>query len=93
MNNHELTEVDMLIPSDQRRLKTALDATKPITVDDHQRFRESIAPPKPFDAIDEAAADPIHDHAPRRAAGHKVNRVLGILDELEKENTNRRFTT
>lgn len=44
-----------------------------------------------YDEIDyEAAADPIHDHRPQSAPGHKVNRVLGILDQLDR-NTNRRF--
>jgi hypothetical protein len=65
---------------------------RPVTVNDHQQFREAIATPKPCDAIDEAAADPIHDHAPRRASHGKVNRVLGILDQLERE-SNRRFNT
>jgi hypothetical protein len=72
-------------------LDVALGARRPITVQQHQQFRESLAPPPPCDAIDEAAADPIHDHAPRRASRGKVNRVLSILDQLE--NSNRRFNT
>jgi hypothetical protein len=92
MTNHPKTEVEDLLTADQRRLQTALDSTKPITIDDHASFRQSITTPKPFDAIDEAAADPIHDHAPRRASHGKVNRVLSILDQLERE-SNRRFTT
>jgi hypothetical protein len=82
MNDHPKTEVKHLLTPDQRR----------VTIDDHQQFREAIATPKPCDAIDEAAADPIHDHAPRRASHGKVNRVLGILDQLERE-SNRRFNT
>ena len=37
------------------------------------------------------AADPIHDHAPQLAPMHKVRSVLDILDQLDKENANRRF--
>jgi hypothetical protein len=44
-----------------------------------------------LDGIDELAADPIHDHRPQAAPKHKINRVLGILDQLDRENTNRRF--
>ena len=49
-----------------------------------------MAAPQP---IDEAAADPIHDHRPYQAPGHKVNRVLGILDQLDRANSHQRFTT
>lgn len=41
--------------------------------------------------VDEAAADPIHDHRPQSAPKRKVNRVLSILDELVQEAHNRRF--
>jgi hypothetical protein len=40
--------------------------------------------PAPLE-IDQAAADPIHDHRPQSRAMHKVNRVLNILDELDRE--------
>ncbi len=40
---------------------------------------------------DAKLADPIRDHMPRTAPGHKVNRVLAILSEIENETTNRRF--
>jgi hypothetical protein len=51
--------------------------------------RDSID--RAIDDLDEAVADIIHDHRPSTAPGHKVNRVIGILDQLEKENANRRF--
>jgi hypothetical protein len=81
MNDHTLTEVEHLITPDQRR----------VSIEEHRQFREAIATPEPFDAIDDAAADPIHDHAPRRASHGKVNRVLSILDQLDRD-SNRRFT-
>jgi hypothetical protein len=40
-------------------------------------------------AEDELAADPIIDRAPQTRAKHKTNRVLSILDELDR-NSNRR---
>ena len=45
-----------------------------------------------FSEINQALADPIHDHRPQTAPGHKVNRTLAILDELDRGNSNRRFT-
>ena len=42
-------------------------------------------------AVDEALADPIHDHRPQSAPSRKVRGVLSILDQLEKQNSNRRF--
>ena len=76
-------EVDLLVPADKRW----------VSVDDHQHFRKSVATPPPVDEIDQALADPLHDHRPRSAPRHKVNRVLGILDQLDRENSNRRFNT
>lgn len=43
------------------------------------------------DEIDRSAADPIRDHLPQSAPGHEVKRVLSILDELDRQNSNRRF--
>jgi hypothetical protein len=43
-------------------------------------------------STDEALADPIRDHVPRTAPSRKVRGVLGILDQLDRENINRRFT-
>lgn len=75
-------EVELLTTSDQRR----------ISIEEHQAWRHAAFPPAhQVNEIDEAMADPIVDHAPMRAPRHKANRVLGILDQLEKENSNRRF--
>jgi hypothetical protein len=42
-------------------------------------------------AVDDAQSDPIHDHRPQSAPSRKVRGVLGILDQLDRENSNRRF--
>lgn len=74
--------VELLLDSDKRR----------VSIEEVEAFRNSINRPcDRFDEIDEAAADPIHDHRPQSAPKHKVRGVLSILDQLEKENTNRRF--
>jgi len=78
--NPDPLPVELLVGEDARRLEAALAAPRPIITAEHR-----------ID-IDAAAADPIHDHTPSRAPGYKINRVLGILDQLEKENSNRRFT-
>ena len=80
--DREPLPVERLATPDERRLSVA----------GHHQWRESItSQPRDFDPIDEAAADPIHDHAPQLAPMHKVRSVLDILDQLDKENSNRRF--
>jgi hypothetical protein len=76
--------VEMLASDDQRRLQAALDAPKPITVDDHQRFRESLAQPPPSDEIDEALADPRLDRLPAYRTGSDAARLEALLDSLER---------
>jgi hypothetical protein len=73
------------------------EAPANLTVQQHDAIRRELlsglVTDHDFDDIDiEAAADPIHDHRPQSAPKHRANRVLGILDQLEKENVNRRFT-
>ena len=64
---------------------------KPGSVEAQIRFRELIAAPtRHYDEIDEAAADPIHDHTPQARPKHKASSVLRILDQLDKETPNRR---
>jgi hypothetical protein len=46
--------------------------------------------PAPLE-IDQAAADPIHDHLPQSRPKHKARAILAILDQLDKETSNRRF--
>ncbi|MEI6177996.1 MAG: hypothetical protein WCS43_13980 [Verrucomicrobiota bacterium] len=41
----------------------------------------------------EAEADPLRDHIPQSARKHKVRGVLAALDQIEREQSNRRFTT
>jgi hypothetical protein len=59
-------------------------------VSDHTR-RCLLTDESGRDQIDQAAADPIHDHIPQSAPRRKARGVLAILDQLEKENANRRF--
>jgi hypothetical protein len=98
------TEIEAGISDDDRRLSDALGGSiKPLPASNiescrellESQRRESITRPTArYDEIDhEAAADPIHDHRPQSAPGHKVNRTLAILDELARGNSNRRFGT
>jgi len=64
-----------------------------ITIDEHRELLDMLLTPRDRDELDEAASATIHDHAPHRAPKHKVRGVLSILDQLDKENVNRRFTT
>lgn len=78
-------------------LAAGLSAKARASVADHEHFLKSISTDhRGVDEIDRAveelAADPIHDHAPAYQSKHKVNRVLSILDELDRGTTNRRFT-
>ncbi len=69
-------EVDLLVSDHQRR---------PVTVDAHEAFRESLAPHPAVDHIDELAAEPALDRLPSRRSESAISRVLSILDELDKE--------
>jgi hypothetical protein len=61
-----------------------MNAPKPITVDDHQRFRESIARRTDrFKEGDQAAADA--ERRLNRRSKREASRVLNILDELDRE--------
>ena len=64
-----------------------------ISINDHAQFLSLLMRESDFDEIDELAADPIHDHRPQSAPKHQVNRVLDILDQLDRENSNRRSIT
>jgi hypothetical protein len=68
--------------------------TRRVSQEDHLHLFRSISTDDlGRDDIDRAAADPLRDHLPQSAPGHKVKRVLSILDQLDRENTNRRFNT
>ena len=76
-------EIELLISADARR---------PSAIEKVIDFRKSIESPDPrFDEIDAAMADPIHDHRPQTAPQRKVRSVLDILDQLDRENSTRRF--
>jgi len=57
---------------------------RPVTIGDHERFWNELAPPLRFDEIDELAADPIVERIPRRSEAEQ-RRLFSILDELESE--------
>ncbi len=60
-----------------------------MSVAEHQKWREQIAgqqvePCSSVDPIDDALADPIHDHAPGYRSNKSTSRLLSILDEIER---------
>ena len=65
-------EVERLLSESQRRVSVA----------DHQAFRESLATRPAFDDIDHAMAV---DYPPERRSERETSRVLGILDELQRD--------
>jgi hypothetical protein len=74
-----------MTPTERTKLETALGVTEPL--------------PWPASVAEEIAlaernmADPIRDHAPRTAPKRKIRGVLSILDQLDRQSLNRRFTT
>ena len=72
----EPLEVERLIRADQR-----------FTIDDHEKWqadlRASQAHPAPADELDDALADPIHDHAPAYRSSKATSRLLDLLGSLE----------
>jgi predicted transcriptional regulator len=85
MNTHpEPLEVERLIPEHQRHTPER----RRVSVAEHERFRAdiaaSLADQQP-DPIDDALADPVLDHLPSYQSKKKTARVLGILDQLNRE--------
>jgi hypothetical protein len=78
------TELEYLLTDHQRRLNTALDAPRPISVEQHHQFRESLRPSDRFDEIDEALADPRLDRLPAYRRGSEAARLEALLDSLER---------
>ena len=76
--------VELLIRDDQRHTPER----RRVSIGEHERFRAelaaSLAAQQP-DPIDDALADPIHDHAPAYRSGKAKSRLLGILDQLNRE--------
>ena len=80
----EPLEIERLIRADQRHS---------VSVADHQQWREDLAAsqaaqqaqPDPID--DELEADPIFDRLPERRSTKSTSRLLGILDQLNREGT------
>ena len=84
MNTHrELLPVELLVRDDQR----VDEPTRRVSVAEHQQFQKHIAASLAAqpDPIDDALADPIHDHAPAYRSGKAKSRLTRILDQLNKE--------
>jgi hypothetical protein len=95
----EPLEIDLLISADQRRdpqhVATILpeviaDLERRVTVNEHQAFRQAISRPTDrFDEIDELldehiVIDPFNGDPPSRRKDKETNRLLAILDGLER---------
>jgi len=78
MNPRELTE-----------LETALGFSEPLPLPNS--LAEDLELTEMRLAADLRLADPIRDHTPRSAPARKVRNVLSILDEIDREQSNRRF--
>jgi hypothetical protein len=60
-----------------------------MSIEDHHQWRQQLAaqqvePCSSVDQIDDALADPIHDHAPAYRSNKSTSRLLSILDEIER---------
>jgi hypothetical protein len=79
----ESLEVERLIRDDQRHTPER----RRVSVAEHERFRAdiaaSLADQQP-DPIDDALADPIHDHAPAYRSNKSTSHLLNLLDEIER---------
>jgi hypothetical protein len=77
--------VERLIRDDQRH--TAPERRR-VSVAEHEQFQKhlaaSLTDQRP-DPIDDALGDPVLDHLPSYQSKKKTARVLGILDQLNKE--------
>ena len=72
-----------MIATEKQKLETALGLSEPLPWP--ASLDEEIA------LAERNQANPIRDHTPRFAPGRKVRNVLSILDQIEKEHSNRRF--
>ncbi len=85
MSTHrELLPVELLVRDDQR----VDDHTRRVSVAEHEQFQKhlaaSLAAQQPADEIDDALADPIHDHAPAYRSNKSTSHLLNLLDEIER---------
>jgi hypothetical protein len=86
MSTHrELLPVELLVRGDQR----VDEPTRRVSVAEHQQFQKhlaaSLGDQQPTDEIDDQLADPVLDHLPSYQSKKKTARVLGILDQLNRE--------
>ena len=64
--------VEALVSEDQRRLSVALGSVPALPASLGEECANDLRKISRFDEIDQALADPIHDHRPQSAPGHKV---------------------
>ena len=87
----EPLEVERLIRDDQRH---STPERRRVTVAEHECFRAelaaSLADQQPADEIDASLGDPVLDHAPAYRSGKAKSRLLGILDQLNREPSDER---
>ena len=74
-----------VIISERTRLKTALGHDQPLPWP--ANLDEELA------LAEQHLANPIRDHVPRLAPKRKTRGVLAILDQIDRQNSTRRFTT
>ena len=71
--------------TDRQKLETALGLDQPLpwpaNLDEELELAERHL------------SDPLRDHIPQSAPKRRVRGVLSILDQLDREQSNRRFTT
>jgi hypothetical protein len=81
----EPLEIERLIRDDQRH---STPERRRVSVAEHEQFQKhlaaSLTDQRP-DPIDDALADPVLDHLPSYQSKKKTARVLGILDQLNRE--------
>jgi hypothetical protein len=81
----EPLEIERLIRDDQRH---STPERRRVSVAEHEQFQKhlaaSLTDQRP-DPIDDALGDPVLDHLPSYQSKKKTARVLGILDQLNKE--------
>jgi hypothetical protein len=79
----EPLEIERLIRDDQRH---STPERRRVSVAEHERFRADLAASLAAqpDPIDDALADPIHDHAPAYRSNKSTSHLLNLLDEIER---------
>ena len=64
---------------------------QPVRILLSERASQALADSGEIELEERLLADPIRDHLPASAPQRKVRGVLALLDQIERENSNRRF--